>query len=293
MARGSRTKNETVSLSPQHIARMEREAPAALARRSGGWMFEQMVGTFELLLVATLSLAALWLWDASPLSMLMVLLATAWLGILGEIAKYVLLRRAVEAEVREASNDQFVWHVVTALMLGRARLSRDAVQGHSPGLGIFIDLVCGSVGTAGLLAMLHQAGADWRGALAGDPVARWTLLAIAAWQVLGIGWMAVRHAWLHSDPSPPKFAAGGRGLGLFVLVFILLMAGNEGRDLHTALGWVYGLLLALCLLSAPGYWLMQREIRWLQGYLARRTSGVTSHEAIAAGNGGKRVAMLP
>lgn len=268
MGRSSR-KSDTIALSPEHVARMKRDAPAALARRGGGWLFEQVQASVELLLVAGLSLAALWLWGASALSMLMVLLASAWIGILGEIATYVVQRRAVEAQVQAANRDLFVWHVVDAMMDGRDRVSRDAVHGHAPGLGIVVDLAFGGMATLALLAMVDASGFRWRTALDEDPAAAWTLAAIAAWQALGILWMCVRRVVATGDTAPPRFAAGGRGLGLFVLVFITLWTGDEGRDLQTALTWTYGLLLAACLLCTPGVWLMQREKRWLQAYLAR------------------------
>lgn len=256
-------------LTPQHVARMEQDAAAALARRRGGWWAEQVAACLELLLVVGLSLAALWLWGAAPLSMLLVLLAAAWVGILGEIATYVLRRRAVDAEQQAASDDLFVWHVVDAMMDGRDRISPEAVRGHTGGLGILLDLTMGGISTVAVLGMLDHAGGNWRTALAEDAVAGWTLAAIALWQALRILWMCLRRAFALTDASPPRFAAGGRGLGLFLLVFVLLWAGDEGRELKLALSWAYGLLLALCLLAVPGLWLMQRQTQWLRTYLAR------------------------
>lgn len=283
----SDTDDQRIPLTAQHVVQMERDASAALARRSGGWLFEQGQQVAELAIIAGLSLASLLLWGAPALTMLLLLLASTWVGILGEWLKFLLLRDAVRCEVANSNADQFVWNVVDALQSGRGRIRRTSTQAsYQPGTAIVLDFAFGGMATLAILAAIGEGGHDWRSALELD---RWLQYAIGgalAIQLIAILWVILRHRSGRGEHAPPRFAAGGRGLGLFVLVFVLIFAGDEGRNLHLAMIATNLLLLLLAALGVFGVWLMSRETRWLAAHLrerARARAGKTRASGSEAG----------
>jgi hypothetical protein len=157
-------------LSPDHLAQLDRDAYAALARRGCSYVIERILGISGMVVVATLSLLGLWLWGASPLTMAMMLLCSAWLGIVGDWAKALTLRDAVGHELAAADADHWVWSVARALMTGRTTIrSSDPPKRETMHHLLVADLICASAAIVMTLLMLRDRGHDIVARQAIDP----------------------------------------------------------------------------------------------------------------------------
>jgi hypothetical protein len=256
-----------IPLQAEHIACMERDGAAALARRGPGWFTEQVMGTVETGMVALLALVALLAWDAPPLSMLMLLMASLWIGIVGDWLKWLLLGRAVRREAERNNADRLVWAVATALRQGRGWLSNDATTRYIPTVAMVIDLLLGGVATLAIVAITRSVGVNLESVFELDATVRFTIYAALALQAGGLLVVLLRHGLGHGQHAPPRFAAGIRGVGLLLLAIIVAFAGDEGRDLRTALLMTNGLLLAFAAIGLWGCSLLLGETRWLRRWL--------------------------
>ena len=90
MSRKRTAEDDYVSLSSEDMARFHRNAPAALARRSGTQLAESLVGSLELVVMgATPIVGMLWFgWSATQL--LVFLIAGMWVGIFCDLARLAL-----------------------------------------------------------------------------------------------------------------------------------------------------------------------------------------------------------
>ena len=90
MSRKRTAEDDYVSLSSDDMARFHRNAPAALARRSGAQLAESLVGSLELVVMgATPIVGMLWFgWSATQL--LVFLIAAMWVGIFCDLARLAL-----------------------------------------------------------------------------------------------------------------------------------------------------------------------------------------------------------
>lgn len=134
-----------------------------------------------------------------------------------------------------------------------------------------VDLLLGGVATGVILLALSAAGHDIAAVLSLDAGLRALLLLTLAIQAAGIAWVVLRHRLGQGGRAPPRFAAGFRGVALFLLLFLLLAVGNEGRDLRLGLTVANGLVLGLLVpLAVLGIVLMRQETAWLRARLAAR-----------------------
>ena len=258
-------------LTAEHIARMDRDAAVALARRDRGYFAEHLMLGAEAALLALLSLAALWLWEARPIEMLVVLLASVWFGILGDALKLRLLHHAVQREAEHARADNVVWTVAATLMHGGNSVPSDllAADPFEPRARVQADVLIGGLVTGLLLLVLLQPqhGIDSPWSLEAATAA--LLAAMLGLQAAGIAWAVRRHRSGQGHLAPPRFAAGLRGLLLFLLTFFALLLADDG-DLRPGLSIFHGLVLLLAL-----GWLwyskqLRRETAWLRARMANR-----------------------
>lgn len=243
-------------------------AQAALGRRAGGFRAENWIQSLELGLVGGVGLAGTLLLDWPPKAALAALLLGVWASWCGDLIKYLLANRAVRRMSDEAAADAQVWAVANALQQGETRYRSDRVARYHPGLALGVDLLFGGVATAVIVGVTGLfAPAVWAGILA-HPEWRWILVGLVWWQLLAAAWTAMRHAWLGERAGSIRFGAGGRGIGLFLLMFPVVFLLDEDP---TASGGVMVLAnLGLVLLSALalfGSWLIDRETGWLRDWL--------------------------
>lgn len=240
-------------------ARVARNAPAAIARRRGGYWIEQWIALLQWFVVAATSLAGLVLFGWSPLSMLAFLLASAWTSVAGDLLRWLLFRRRVHAFAETFSDDAEVWAVALALHSGKQSLPPEQSNRYAVGIGLFVDLVFGGVATAVMLLALREQGFDpWTDFRSDGPI-RWTLLAIVALQALGLAWALLSHAVGSQRDVPMKITPGARGLGLFILMFLVMGLGDDGSQLWLPLMVANGLLLLLGVFGFAGLLLMLRD----------------------------------
>lgn len=233
-------------------ARVARNAAAAIARRGGGFWVEQWVVLLQWFVVAGVSLVGLVLLGWSPTGMLAFLLASAWLNVAGDFLRWLVFRRRVRAFADRFNDDQEVWAVGVALSRGRQEIAPNQSSRYAVGLGLFIDIVMGGIATAVLQLALAEHGVDLWAEFRGEGPMRWTLLAIIALQALGLAWALLSHLVGSQRDSPMKVTPGARGLGLFILLFIVMGLGDEGRALWLPMVVANGLLLGLGLLGIAG-----------------------------------------
>jgi len=258
-----------IPLSAELIARMERDGPAAVARRTPAFFAEMSASSVELGLVSTVSLLALWSGTSPAFSMLYLLLASLWIGIASQWLKFRLLREEVEREAANANADRFVWAVASALKDG----SPDMLDhhDHDPGGGLYLDILLGTLPTIFIIVALWIAGhGPWQ-AMVADPWLPW-LIALCATLQLG-GTVVMAHHWRSGGGkhAQVRFSSGGRGLALVMLMFLVLLLGQNGE--FTAV------VVTLCLVQiawAGIAWYLvgclREEQRWLSDYLRDRST---------------------
>ena len=248
-------------------------AAAALARRGSGFSVENWLQSIELGLVGAVGLVGLLVLDWPPAAALAALLLGVWASWCGDLIKYLLAHRAVRRMSEEATADAQVWAVANALMDGETRYRSDRVARYPPGLGLFVDLRFGGVATAVIVGVTGLfVPTVWSGILA-NPEWRWILIGLVWWQLMAAAWTAMRHAWLGEGAGSIRFGAGGRGVGLFLLMFpiVFMFDGKPGAAAGAMVIANLGLLL-LSALALLGSWLLQRETGWLRDWLRAERS---------------------
>jgi hypothetical protein len=265
-----RQKIPEIPLTPAHIAQFHRDAGAALARRGPGYFAERSWVIAEVMLMAIASLLGLWLWEAPALTMLALLLASAWFGILGEWAKALLLRKAVEREMETTQSDQFVWLVTVTLKMGHKTIKW--AESDAPGTLralLVVDLLCAGMATVMLILMIRDGAHDLGPLLAPGVEVVVPFALTFAFQATGLVWLVSRHRAGHGELAPPRSTAGLRGLLMLPMVAVMFVGSSDGYDLRGALTAFNGVML---LLVAPLMALLllqaRREVSWLRAHLA-------------------------
>lgn len=265
--RGKPATVQMVALTDEHRGRFQHEAPAALARRDHAWFAEQSWGAVEPALAGGVPLVGMWLFGWTGLVVFAFALAAIWNAVWCDVAKLLFARAAVDREVERWNVDRSFWVIAEAIKDGKREMRADALTEYRPGAGLFMDFVAGGVATGVMLACIHESPLQLLDALTGTTGA---YMALAS--MLGIQWLAtlatiVRHR-LPGNQAPMRFAAGARGLGLFLIMFSVVMA--EGRSPATVLAVVMNAgLLVLAALAAFGVHLLRAETEWLRGEVAK------------------------
>jgi hypothetical protein len=263
-----------LSITPEFLARMQRDAPAALSRRASGMSVDKIAEHSQFMLGALLSLAALWLWGVPAAAMLLFLLAGAWIGIVSEWLKYLLMRGAAENEWMEADADRFVWAMASSLRMGRADVDEVSLEATSPRVGMLLDLVLGGVATALMLVFVQAELA--LSELHLEPVLLLLIAGVLALQVGGVLMMAWRHRSGHGAAASLQFQAGWRGICLLLLMIVMLLTDAimaDGGALRMALTIANLVMLVIGGLGwYVGHRLMSGETRWLREHLQKVAS---------------------
>lgn len=257
-----------VPLTTEDRERFGRDARGMLAARGPSWFAEQSWGSAEPAITAVVSLVGMYAFGWPPAAVFAFTLASLWNGVLCDIAKMLLARAAVYRSAAEHNDTQRFWAIAEAVRNGKEELRADSVRPYHPGMGLFIDLVFGGVGTAVLLGTVNGGMGEVFHAFTDSEGAR---LALAA--MLGTQWLAtIATVVAHRRPgphAPMRFAAGLRGAALFVLMFAGLVVEN-GVSVTTIVLIINAALLLLAALSALGMVLLRRETDWLRTWLAGR-----------------------
>lgn len=265
---------ERTPLTPADIERFHQNASAALARRGPALVGETFASTFESLLIGGVPIIGMLKFGWSADQLLLFLLIGVWTAMLLDAAKYLLLAGAVERGAAAKFDDWHVWTVASALRAGKtAAVTSHLRVRHEPAMGLFVDFVCGGVGTLFiLLALATGPGAGLREALS-DRSVQWGLAGLIGYQALMAAWEIAR-CLRAPQSAETKSLLGMRGLGLFVLIFVVVMiresVGQSGQTARGVMLAVNGAIIALALFNLTGLLWLRGETRWLRNYLDER-----------------------
>jgi hypothetical protein len=246
----------------QMLALLRQDGATALSRRPDAFFAGLAMTSGELAVLSLGSLLGLWLFDASPLTMFWLVYAGLCGGIVVQWVKYLALREAVRRESARGNADRLLWAVVDRVRSGHPGdcEHRDV----APESGLIVDLLFGGVSALVLLvAMIASGNAPWH-ALQADSWLGWLIALLVATQA-GAAWRTVRRQRQGRDGAL-QFAAGGRGLGLFLLMFAVMIGGPA--RLALVLTVVNLLQLAWGVVSLYTIGVMRAEARWLREHLA-------------------------
>ena len=269
-------RNEPVMapITADDMARFHRNAPTALARRGGNFVGEQLGAAFETLITGLVPIIGMLAFGWSANQLLVFLLVGAWTAILLDILKLFLLYEGVKRFGATHYDDWHVWVVAQALREGKAEAVRSHLKAkYQPEMGVVVDLLFGGVATVAILAA--ASGESWSGlrALFADRSVLYGLAALVGYQVLFAAWEIIRRLGA-KDPGEVKVAPGMRGIGLFLLMFLVVMiresAGENGATARGAMLAVNGGLVALAVFNTVGQFWLRGETRWLRNYLHER-----------------------
>lgn len=265
---------ERTPITAADMDRFHRNAPAALARRGPTFVGESFAEAFETLLIGGAPVVGMiWFgWSADQL--LLFLLIGTWTAILLDIFKYLSLAGAVERFAAAKMDDWHVWVVAGALRQGETEAPAEHLRvKQQPAMGAFVDLVCGGVGTLFILVAVASGPGPSLFAMLAERSVQWSLAGLIGYQMLLIAWEIVR---CRRSPGTceTKSALGIRGLGLFLLMFLVVMlresASETGEISRGVMLTVNGLIVALALCNVVGLLWLRGETRWLRSYLEER-----------------------
>jgi hypothetical protein len=257
--------------------RFHRNAPAALARRGPAFVGETFAEALETLLIGGVPIVGMLRFGWSADQLLLFLLIGTWTAILFDFAKYFLLAGAVERFAAAKFDDWHVWVVAGALRAGKSDAPAEHLRAkHEPAMGVFVDLACGGVGTLFILVALAEGSGVGLRELLAERSVQWSLAGLFGYQLLLTAWEIVR---CRRSPGTCESQAhlGIRGLGLFLLMFLVVMlresAGETGESAEISRGvmlTVNGLIVALALFNVVGLLWLRGETQWLRNYMEER-----------------------
>lgn len=270
--------NELVPITAADLARFRKNAPAALARRGGGFVAESVGSALALLLTGLIPIVGLVYFGWSASEMLLFLVVGLWIGILGDFAKFALLPGQVRRFGAAYYEDWQVWVVAGALRRGKSEASRSHLEAkYAPGGAVFVDLVFGGVGTAILCVALAKSGFDFRQELWQNAWLVKSIAALAIYEAAFTLWEVARHKLGGDAAGQVRVVLGMRGLGLFLLMFLVVMLDealhDNGAPARVALLTVNAAILALAAFNLVGLDWVQAETNWLRDYLRDERDG--------------------
>jgi hypothetical protein len=166
------------------------------------------------------------------------------------------------------SDDQLVWAMVMAMQKNEPKIREDALHRHRPGLGLALDLIFGTVATLLFAAWFRHQGIDVIALVRDDIALQRALIAVAVTPLIGL---VTGLATLASAPDADiDYQAGGRGVGLFFVMFAFMFFSDKGGDaVRTLVVFINGAAVVVAVLAALGLWIMARERDWLARHLGR------------------------
>jgi hypothetical protein len=267
-----------VPITAAEMARFRKNAPAALARRGSSFVAEEMGRALSLFLTGLIPILGLIYFDWSASEMLVFLLIGSWFGILCDIARFFALPAEVKRFGDVFYDDWHVWVVANALRRGETSAPKSHLKAkYEPALGVFVDLVLGSIATALICLALAEAGFSFRTEL-WENRGLWKWLALlAGYNLLFTIWEIARHKLVGEVAGRVKVALGMRGLVLFLLLFVVVMIhdalGGNGAIARGVILVVNSAILVAAVFNAVGFFWVRAETNWLRNYLRHKCNG--------------------
>jgi hypothetical protein len=279
------TPAEKARVSAADMARFQRNAPAALARRGKGYVAEAVLGSLEMAVMGATPIVGLVWFNWSAAEQLAFLLVGAWVGIACDLARLVFAGRGVQAFAQTHYDDWHVWTVVAALRSGREAPQSHLQARHEPWAGVFVDFAAGGIASIVLIAMLGASGLFGEAGLLQDRSVLVSAAVFAAYQAASAAWEIIRHRRAGADAGPVQAQPGARGAGLFVLMFVVLIAGDPetygGVNARRVMLVVNGVIVLLGVLNAAAIVWLKQETVWLRDYLQTLPAAAVEPQARA------------
>ena len=241
-------------------------APGALARRTPERLRGQLFSMLQWLVIGCIGLLGIFIWKWPPISLLIVWLAGVAVGIVSDTVKWVFARRRLIRQLETFSDDQFVWHMVTAMQKNEHRLREEATHVHRPGFALALDIGFGLFAAVLFSMWFHHQNVDVFAIVRNDVALQRALMAVAATPVIGL--VATLFTLGTSPDAEIDYQAGGRGAGLFFIISALLFFGEMDNAIGKLMVFVNGATVFVGALAAFGLWLMARERDWLEKHLS-------------------------
>lgn len=269
--------DELAPITADDMARFRRNAPAALARRGAAFVGESLGNALSLLLTGLIPIVGMLYFQWSASEMLVFLIVGAWIGIVCDVAKFLLLPAQVKRFGDVYYDDWHVWVVANALRRGLDQAPKSHLAArYEPALGVFVDFVCGGIGTALLRVALAEGGFNFRSDFWQNPALLKGLALLAIYEAAMTIWEMVSHKVRGDAAGELSVALGMRGLGLFLLLFLVVMIhdalGDNGAVARNAMLAVNAAILLAAAFNLVGIFWLRAETNWLSDYL--RTKGV-------------------
>lgn len=242
-------------------------APAALARRTRARLLGQAASMLQWLLIGAIGLVGIYVWQWSAMSLLLVWLAGVGVGIVSDAFKWLFMRARLVRQMDRFSDDQFVWAMVMAMQKHAQQIREDALHRHRPGLGVALDLIFGTIAAILFSLWFRHEGIDVVALVRDDVALQRALIAVAATPLVGLASGLATLA--RSAEAEIDYQAGGRGVGLFFVIFAFMFFSDAGGDAVRALVvFINGAAVVVAVLAGLGLWIMARERDWLARHLA-------------------------
>lgn len=258
-------------LDRDRMERFHRLAPRTLERRDRAFYQRELVLGFEFLLTGAIAIAGALFFGWTALNWLLFLVVSAFTGILTDSIKLKCLHGPIHEHADHTADDQFVGLVCDALRKGEDEIPVLEHGGrYRPGAGLFFDLVFAPVSALLIGLLVVEDGVSNWSEVFGEPYFLPSLAGFFLFQIAQTAWQIASFRAGDSRSGPVKILLGGRGAGLFLLMFLVAMNGSctEGRSEYTAtLYTVNGALVLLGLVNTFGLLSIRNETRWLREYL--------------------------
>jgi hypothetical protein len=251
----------------QMRAAFRTNAPAALKRRSNGYLLGTAMNVLQWLVIGSTALFGLYYWSWQPVQMLVVFVAGIAVAALADLLKWLLTRRRLLADYQKMLDDRLVWNMVTALQQGRDDIMDNAMP--KPGVAIMMDVVLGGLGIWILLGALRGMGFEPATFLEATSGLRAALIAVCAAPVLSLISSLFAGAGKEGGHDDLEFRAGGRGISLLILAGIFSFTGKESDLARQVMVFINGATVFFGVLAVVGVWLMYREREWLRAHLKK------------------------
>ena len=179
------------------------------------------------------------------------LLVGTWVAIFCDFAKLWFLEKSIREWGNASYDNWHVWTVATALRAGRTTAPKSHLGAkYEPWLGVLVDVVFGGLATVLILVALAEAGDRLDQTLLRERGVLLSLFGVVAYQVLFTLWEIVTHQRREAGERQVKIAVGLRGIGLFLLLFLMVFlvdnVSTKGGATRTTMLAVNG---AICYLA--------------------------------------------
>jgi hypothetical protein len=267
--------NEEVLITPADMKRFHRNAPAAILRREGTYTFDEFGNGLRSVFLGGVPLVGLLWFDWSSSQLMFFLLVGIWVAILCDFAKLWYLEKPIREWAAVSYDDWQVWTVAAALRAGKNTAMKSHLSAkYEPWAGVLVDVVFGGLSSVLIPVALAEAGEGIDGTILKERGVMFSLVGLIAYQVLFTVWEIISHRRSLGDSRQVKVKLGMRGLGLFLLMFLLVMVadnwGEQSSATRIAMLVVNAGIVFMGVVTMVGPLMIRHETQWLREYLAKR-----------------------